>query len=145
MTVDVTVVRRRLERMLGEARVLRRFQAISYESFRNDDMATRTVERSLQVIAQAAIDIAGHIISQQRWGVPGEYREAVLTLQKQSVISDPLASELVHLVGMRNILVHGYLEVDLGLVHASIGPAIACVESFVRAIEKYLRESVETE
>lgn len=62
---------------------------------------------------QAAIDVGLHIVSDQRLGEPRTNQEVFDLLERASVLQADLAATLRRVVGFRNVLVHGYDDVDL--------------------------------
>ncbi len=86
------------------------------ERLTSDIRETRFVEHTLQIAIQAALDIASHIVSARRLGEPETNRALFDLLRKDGVIDDALAESLYAMAGFRNILVHGYQEVDLAVV-----------------------------
>lgn len=86
------------------------------ERLGSDVRETRFVEHTLQVAIQAAIDVAAHIVSARRLGEPETNRELFDLLRQAGMVPDELAEQLYGMAGFRNILVHGYREVDQAIV-----------------------------
>ena len=86
------------------------------EKLATDVREQRFVEHTLQVAIQAALDVASHIVSDRRLGEPRTNRELFDLLQRDGWIEDPLTAALRNMAGFRNVLVHGYEAVDLGVV-----------------------------
>ena len=76
----------------------------------------RFVEHTLQLAIQAALDVASHIVSDERLGEPGTNRELFDLLERAGWLDAPRAAALRNMAGFRNILVHGYDDVDLAIV-----------------------------
>lgn len=76
----------------------------------------RFVEHTLQLAIQAAQDVASHIVSDERLGEPRTNRELFDLLGRNGWLEDSQAALLSDMVGFRNILVHGYGDVDLRVV-----------------------------
>lgn len=72
----------------------------------------RFVEHTLQIAVQAALDVASHIASDERWGEPRTNQELFNLLATNGWIGEDLARALRAAVGFRNVLVHGYASVD---------------------------------
>ncbi len=51
------------------------------------------------------------MIADRGWGQPNTYREAFTTLAEKKVLPRPLSERMEGWAGLRNILVHLYLEV----------------------------------
>ena len=76
----------------------------------------RFVEHTLQMAIQAAQDVASHIVSDERMGEPRTNRELFDLLARNGWLDESEAALLGNMVGFRNILVHGYGDVDLSIV-----------------------------
>lgn len=86
------------------------------EAIETDLREERFVEHTLQVAIQAALDSASHIVSSERLGEPNTNRELFTLLARGGWISPQLSDSLQKMAGFRNILVHGYQEVNPGIV-----------------------------
>ena len=83
---------------------------------RSDVRHERFVEHTLQIAIQAALDAASHLVSDERLGEPRTNRELFDLLARAGLLSASLAKSLRNMAGFRNILVHGYQDVDLEIV-----------------------------
>ena len=70
----------------------------------------------MQIAIQAAQDVASHIVSDERLGEPRTNRELFDLLVRGGWLSEAEAAPLSNMVGFRNILVHGYGDIDLAVV-----------------------------
>lgn len=90
------------------------FQGVTRASF-VEDWALRTIaERGIQVCAEIMIDVAERLIALSGAGPAATAAEAIDTLVRLKVLhaSEPYRS----MVRMRNIVVHGYEEVNPDLL-----------------------------
>jgi uncharacterized protein YutE (UPF0331/DUF86 family) len=111
---DPTLVAKKLalvETCVADLRRLAQPAALS-----TDLREQRFVEHTLQIAIQAALDVASHIVSDEHMGEPRTSRELFDLLERNGWIPPALASTLRNMVGFRNVLVHGYDDVDLGIV-----------------------------
>ena len=69
-------------------------------------------------------------------GVPSDYKEIFTLLATHRVVSRPLARKLAAMAGMRNVLVHDYMELDLGLVYRTLRNDLGDFERFIAATMK---------
>ncbi len=118
----------RLDRMAADGRD--RFDA---DSDTRDVAALR-----VQLGVQAAIDIASHLIAARGWTRSSDYRGLFLELGRREVLSPELAARLADAAGMRNVLVHGYLEVDPDLLWGAVVKGPADLRAFVAAVYRLL-------
>ena len=64
--------------------------------------------KSIQIV----IDISCKIVSTYNLGNPKEYKECIKLLQQQRYLSKELSKKVVSMVGLRNLLVHEYVQID---------------------------------
>lgn len=106
------------------------------EHLRSDVREERFVEHTLQVAIQAALDVASHIVSDDRLGEPETNRELFDLLAGAGRIAAPLAATLRDMAGFRNVMVHGYQDVDLGVVEDVLRNHLGDLLAFVAAIRR---------
>jgi len=104
------------------------------EEIRRDVREERFVEHTLQIAIQAALDIASHIVADDRLGEPRTNRELFDLLERYGWIPADLAISLRQMAGFRNILVHGYEAVDLAIVEEIVRSSLDDLLQFVNAI-----------
>jgi len=71
---------------------------------------------NIQRACEASIDLAMHIVSERKLGVPKASRDAFKFLQEENIIEEKLAKSLMNMVGFRNIAVHDYQTLDLDIL-----------------------------
>jgi uncharacterized protein YutE (UPF0331/DUF86 family) len=98
----------------------------------------RFVEHTLQIAIQASLDVASHIVSDDRLGEPRTSRELFDLLERAGWIAPPLAATLRHMVGFRNVLVHGYDDVDLAIVRDVVEHKLDDLLEFVAIVRRRL-------
>jgi uncharacterized protein YutE (UPF0331/DUF86 family) len=96
----------------------------------------RFVEHTLQIAIQAALDVASHIVSDRRLGEPRTHRELFDLLQRDGWLDEALTLTLRNMAGFRNILVHGYDDVDLGVVQDVLAHHLDDLSAFVVAVRQ---------
>ncbi len=114
--VDKTLILRKLaelEEYLGQ---IREYSAVSAEEYIGDWKTRRIVERTLQIMIELCIDIAGHIISDRRLRVPVSYADTFKSLAEAGLITPQISDVLEKMAKFRNIVVHQYKNVDTEIV-----------------------------
>jgi uncharacterized protein YutE (UPF0331/DUF86 family) len=101
----------------------------------------RFVEHTLQIAIQAALDVASHIVSDDRLGEPRTNRELFDLLGRHGWLEPPLVQVLRDMGGFRNVLVHGYAEVDVSVVLDVLDHHLSDFEAFVAAIRQRIVET----
>ena len=105
---------------------------------RHDIREQRFVEHTLQLAFQAALDVASHVVSDERLGEPRANRELFDLLERGGWVAPELAGTLRNMVGFRNVLVHGYDTVDLAVVEDVVQNRLRDLLEFVRVIRERL-------
>lgn len=104
----------------------------------SDLRETRFIEHTLQLAIQAALDVASHIVSARRLGEPQTNRALFDLLWKGGIIGESLAGNLYAMAGFRNVLVHGYQEVDVAIVEDIVRNRLVDFEEFAAAVRKHV-------
>ena len=100
----------------------------------------RFVAHTLQIAIQAALDVASHIVSDQRLGEPRTNRELFELLSRSGWLTPELSDTMRAAVGFRNIVVHGYETIDLRILRDIVENRLDDLIAFVDAI----RERIES-
>jgi uncharacterized protein YutE (UPF0331/DUF86 family) len=101
----------------------------------------RFIEHTLQIAIQAALDVASHIVSDDRLGEPRTNQELFELLARHGYIEETLGRALRAAVGFRNILVHGYATVDKAVVRDVLENHLGDLLAFVAVIRVRLSTS----
>jgi uncharacterized protein YutE (UPF0331/DUF86 family) len=110
--VDPERVRDRLGRLGRMLSVLEEVRGAGEKAYL-DDLDTRLkTERALQLAVQICIDIGAHLIAELGLDQPDDYRGVFDVLKRADLIDADLADSLGEAAGQRNLLVHGYEDID---------------------------------
>lgn len=137
--IDATVVRRHLMALERARKNLERHSGLDLETLESDLDRRWAIERGLQLCAQNALDIATHLAARAGLDAP-DYAGAIDALADLGVLPRPFARRFRGIAGFRNILVHAYLEVDLGRVHALLSHSLEDFETFAAHVETQLAD-----
>ncbi|WP_416044811.1 type VII toxin-antitoxin system HepT family RNase toxin [Clostridium tyrobutyricum] len=91
---------------------------------------------NIQRACEASIDLSMHIISERKFGIPQNSRDAFEILFNNKIIDENVMRELKSMVGFRNIAVHDYQTVNLDIVKAVIENHIDDLKKFSSSILK---------
>jgi uncharacterized protein YutE (UPF0331/DUF86 family) len=103
-----------------------------------DKVQQRFAEHTLQIAVQTVLDVASHIVSDERLGEPRTNRELVDLLERHGWLPADLAAVMRRMVGFRNILVHGYETVDVAIVRDVVEHRLDDLLRFVALIRARL-------
>lgn len=117
---------------------LRRLFAMGLRRVHGDPILQAALCRYLQVAIECVLDIGELIIAGEGWPRPGTNREVILLLGRKAVLARGFAERFSAAAGLRNILVHDYVEVDLGLIFRN-KDRLRDFDAFARSIARFLR------
>lgn len=111
------------------------------ERMAEDVREARFIEHTLQLAIQAALDVASYIVSARRLGEPETNRALFDLLGREGLVAPTLADSLHAMAGFRNVLVHGYAEVDLEIVQDILYNHLDDLLTFAEQVRNSLRDS----
>lgn len=130
--IDQEIMTARLERIRANLTDLKELAKLPWDDFRANRQALAAAEHLLQVSIEAMLDIGNHIIAEKGFEPPAEYREIFITLGKRGIFSPDFTKRLINMTGLRNRLVHVYMEVDPEKIYQFIQDNLGDFEEFVR-------------
>lgn len=134
---DLETVRRHLAALDAALRQLRRHAGRPAQALRGDVDLRWAVERGLQVCAQNALDVATHLVAGAGSDAP-DYASAIDRLASLGALPADFARRFRPMAGFRNILVHGYLEVDVEQLQRVLDLHLDDFVEFAGHVERYL-------
>lgn len=110
--VDPESIDSRLERLselLAELERIRAGGRAAYDATLRDRLAA---QHAIQLAIQICVDIGAHLIAELGPRMPDDYKGVFAALRKPLGLSPELVEGLSAAAGMRNVLVHAYLDID---------------------------------
>lgn len=92
--------------------VLHQYKSVGAKEIAKNKSLQWSIERGLQVTIQAVLDIGSHILSDKKANGWNTYKEIPIKLNEHGIITKTLSKKISLMAGLRNILVHDYLEVN---------------------------------
>ena len=135
--VDAETLRRHLAALDAALCQLRRHTGRPVEALRGDLDSLWAVERGLQICAQNALDVATHLVAGAGRDAP-DYASAIDRLADLGVLPRSFADRFRPMAGFRNVLVHGYLDVDLARLHRILNQHLDDFVEFATHVERHL-------
>jgi uncharacterized protein YutE (UPF0331/DUF86 family) len=102
------------------------------EAFRSEYMRQDAIILNLQRACEQSIDLANHLVKEQKAGIPQTSKAAFELLVKAGILEEALGERLSKMVGFRNVAVHQYQEMDLDIVTTIIEKHLDDFRTFVR-------------
>lgn len=137
---DPLVVRRHLGALRDAGATLRLHAGHTAAELRANTELRWTLERGLQLCAQNALDVATHLVV-AAGREAADYATAIDPLAEAGVFPAAFAARFRGVAGFRDVLVHGYLEVDLDLVQQTVAGRLDEFERFATFVEDFLERA----
>jgi len=138
--VDGTLLLRKLAQLEEYVSQIEEYRSLSVEQYKDDWKLQRIIERTLQMMIETCVDIAGHIISDSKFRIPDSYADSFRVLSENKIIATDLCKTMEQIVKFRNVVVHQYDRVDAEIVVGILRKRINDFNSFKDAIINFLKK-----
>lgn len=138
--IDIDLIRRKLSRLNMYLEKLKPISQKSLKDYISDFYLKSSAERLIQLIVECATDINNHVVVETKNRPPEDYSISFIKAAEVALISTELAQRLKASGGMRNILVHEYMDIDDELVFKTIPIAIRDYQQYIKEVEKFLEK-----
>ena len=119
-------------------RRIRNVTGLKPESLDNID-AQDIFVLNLQRAVQSAIDLAGHIVVSENLGLPDTIKGHFLLLEAAKIIDGNLSQRMQAMAGFRNIAIHEYQALDVGILKSILSGHLKDLEDFYSAVLRHFR------
>ena len=138
--VDGTLMLKKLTQLEEYVTQIEEYRAISVEQYTNDWKLQRIIERTLQMMIETCVDIAGHIISDSKFRIPDSYADSFRVLFENKIITTDLCKTMEQISKFRNVIVHHYDRVDAEIVVGILRKRINDFNKFKDAVVNWLKK-----
>jgi len=125
-----------IERCIKRINEVYESNPVNLEDFTKQDSIILNIQRA----CEASIDLAMHLVSEHKLGIPKTSREAFEILQKSNIIELNLAQSLMNMVGFRNIAIHDYQALNLDILQAILEKHLNDFKSFTIIVLQHENE-----
>ena len=125
-----------IERCIKRINEVYESNPVNLEDFTKQDSIILNIQRA----CEASIDLAMHLVSEHKLGIPKTSREAFEILQKSNIIELNLAQSLMNMVGFRNIAIHDYQALNLDILQAILEKHLNDFKSFTPIVLQHENE-----
>ncbi|BBC27099.1 type VII toxin-antitoxin system HepT family RNase toxin [Pseudanabaena sp. ABRG5-3] len=136
--IEPEVIAAKLEFMNRYLDRLEEFSNIALTDYLESPNTQSLVERFLQLIAETGNDANRHILKGLGREQPKQNRDTPIAIAQAGVIDHDLAGRLSQSIGLRNMIVHLYDEIDPTVVHGAISKTLRDYSMYQVQINNYL-------
>nr|MBF0222728.1 DUF86 domain-containing protein [Desulfobulbaceae bacterium] len=137
--VDRLLVERILNDLASFVADLQEVSGTPFDQFVKNKQLKRFIERTLHISIEAIIDIAQHIISDERFREPESYKDTFSILHENNIVSDELLVKLQNMAAFRNLLVHYYEKIDDEIIFGILKKNLGDFEAFSNQISVFIQ------
>ncbi len=135
---DPEIVGRRLRLLATTLSELADLGRVDRGRLAGEPVTRAATERYLQVLVDLAIEINAHLLVAVRGVAPATGRDSFLAMGEVGILPGQLALRLAPAAGLRNILVHRYVDIDPELVAQARQDLLDLVPGYVHEVASYL-------
>ena len=139
--LNIERIREKVADIKENLQVLRDYSKQDREEFIANKEAVRSAKYAFIVMIGASSNIANHLCARLINTSPDSYAECFLLLGKHELISNKLAVTLSKMAGFRNILVHGYTEIDDSKIYDFLQTSLADLDLYLEELSRLLEKS----
>lgn len=139
MAIKSSVIEELINYLLDTVADVEQFE-VDQEILETNKERSAAVKYMMQTAVEACANIAEHIIFGLHLGNPVTSKELFPILAEHGIISYDLSSKLKDAVGLRNILVHLYRQVNLAILANSATVGLNDLREFSKAINEFLEK-----
>lgn len=135
---DRPVIEAHLQNMEEALANLGRYRELSLEEFSRDLSFIWIVSKGLEILIQNLLDIGAHILASEIKNDWDDYSEIITKLGQHQIIPEAFSKKIQGMAGLRNILVHEYLRVDVKKLYDHLKNRLSDFTEFMAFVQQYL-------
>jgi uncharacterized protein YutE (UPF0331/DUF86 family) len=138
-----SVVERRLAHQRDLLAEIRKLQPITVTTITGEPIVKAALERMIQAVVDLAVDINAHLATSVLSKSPATGRESFDLMVEAGILKQSQADALKPAVGLRNILVHMYADIDLDILADSSEAFEVGFSDYVRTVAQWLLDNTQ--
>lgn len=110
----LVTMHRRLQNLENNVAELRKMHSeFTLDEIKDDKTKEWALRYGLLESIQIVIDLSCHIVAHHNLGNAETYSDCIKLLKEFDILDKELMQRLINMAGLRNILVHEYVEIDI--------------------------------
>ncbi len=131
---------RRYNRFRKAINLLEELSKKNFEDIVGDYLVLSSLERNIQVAVEFAIDLANYMLAESGVEIPDTYKDIISKVGKLCKIDQNLIEDIRGIVGLRNIIVHLYADINYSIILDELDDIIAALFTFVSELLKCIKD-----
>lgn len=138
--IDYKIVAPKLEKLQQYVGYLKSYQKHSVQELKKDHTLCGAVLHYLQLAIESSLDIGEMLISGFKLRKPEEARQVIMVLAEAGIIPNDFGRRFAPVAGLRNILVHEYVEIDLARIYNYLQKNLSDFDLFAKRIAQFIQK-----
>jgi|GEM_PF-558908 len=127
---------KRIDFVETELNDLAEYHALDFKTYSQNRKIRREVDRIIENIANALIDIGKIVLAGESSMLPESYAEVFTSLEACGVINADLCGRIKDIARLRNILAHQYLDLKGDMLKNPLSQGRLDAAEFIREIQR---------
>lgn len=136
--IDTELIRRKLSRLTMYLDKLAPIAKHTFNEYLSDFYLKSSTERMVQLIVECASDINNHVVVEAGNRPPEDYTSSFIKAAEAGLITRELADKIKGSAGMRNIIVHEYMDIDDEKIYKTIPLALTDYKEYIKQVDLFL-------
>jgi uncharacterized protein YutE (UPF0331/DUF86 family) len=136
---DIELLSNKISFLRDYLRHLEQADDITWAKYTSDIRSKAFVERYLHLCVEEVLDICNHLIAENDWREPRNFRDLFTILAEQGVVSEQDVLTFQNMASFRNLLVHRYEKIDDKVVFGIFRRRLNDFHRFIEAISAWIR------
>ncbi len=132
------LIRRKLDELDDYLDFLGNAKDKKKELFLKEPQIWASTERFLQMALEVVNDMGSHVIADENAGTVDQYRDIPEIFFEKDWIDAEMKEKWIKMIGFRNILVHGYANVDRSEVYSILLNNLADLKKLQKVFAQFL-------
>jgi uncharacterized protein YutE (UPF0331/DUF86 family) len=110
----------------------------TFNEYLSDFYLKSSAERLIQLIVECASDINNHVVVESGKRPPEDYTSSFIRASEVGLLKRDLADRIKGSGGMRNIIVHEYMDIDDEKIFITLPLALMDYKEYVAQVDAFL-------
>lgn len=105
-----------------------------------DKTKQESVILNLLRASESSIDLAMHIVAENRLGIPQASRDVFEILKSNNILQEDLTEKMKALISFRNMVLHDYENISIILIQEIIENDLYDFYKYINSLNRYINE-----
>jgi uncharacterized protein YutE (UPF0331/DUF86 family) len=138
--IDKDLIYRKLSRLKMYLDELKPISEKPFKEYLANPLLKASAERFIQLIVECASDVNNHTVVESGKRPPEDYTSSFIKAAECGLIDRELAERIKGSAGMRNVLVHEYMDIDDEKVYKTIPVALKDYKEYIKQVNAFLEK-----